>query len=221
MNEGQGSPGGAVENPRIVFAMLGAAVVLCVALFLGPALLPEPKRTGAAAGSVAMPAVIPFSMTERSGRVVGLRDLKGTVWVANFIFTRCQGPCPLMTARMRQIQDVLAGTGARLVTFTVDPEFDTPEVLAAYAEKAGADPERWWFLTGPRAEVFALANKGFLLPVGEAPPEMIAAHGPVLHSTRLAVVDQAGIVRHYVDGVEDHAVRSTAAYVRQLAGPTP
>ena len=85
-------------------------------------------------------------------------SLLGRPWVAGFVFTRCSGPCPKITGTMRRLQDELSGVDARLVSFSVDPEWDTPDVLRAYADAVGADRERWWFLTGDRSAIYALIS---------------------------------------------------------------
>ena len=139
-------------------------------------------------------AVVDFRLTERSGISVGLAELSGTVWVADFIFTNCAGPCPLMSLRMSYLQDsivadpYLADKMVRLVSFSVDPDRDTPEVLAAYATRYEADRDRWWFLTGDMGIIKHVSIDGFHL---SRPDE------PILHSTLFALVDQKGHVRGY------------------------
>src|SRR5207249_82727 len=93
--------------------------------------------------------VRPFSLIERSGQTVEHSDLLGKVWVAGFVFTRCSGSCPQISATMARLQKELAGQpDVVLVSFTVDPEYDTSKVLREYAESYQADPKRWLFLTG-------------------------------------------------------------------------
>jgi len=157
-----------------------------------------------------------WTFLERSGRPWGAADLKGSVWVADYFFTSCHGPCPLMTARMRLLQDRFAAAPRfRLVSFTVDPEHDTPEVLRAYADRHGAHPERWLFLTGPREEVNRLAFQG--MGVGSAGESL---H----HSTRLVLVDGDGVIRGYYDAKDDAHVarleRDLGALLR-LPAPSP
>lgn len=144
-----------------------------------------------------------FKLTAQDGSVVETKDLRGKVWVANFIFTRCAGPCPVMTSRMAEINQAL-GNKARdveLVTITVDPEYDTPEVLKAYGEKAGATPGKWKFLTGPRDEVEAAITKGFLQALGKEPA------GTPIHSTRFVLVDRDGWMRGFRDGNDPEIVQ--------------
>jgi len=150
-----------------------------------------------------MSVVPPFALTERSGRQVTNQDLAGKIWVADFIYTTCPGPCPLITAGMVQVQAAVApDPRVQLVTFTVDPGTDTPAVLAKYADSYHADPNRWWFLTGAEKPLYDLIQHGFLQVVqdntGQPPQE---GQYKVTHSTYLALVDSDGIVRGFYDGV--------------------
>ena len=152
-----------------------------------------------------MGVVPPFALTERSGRQVTNQDLTGKIWVADFIYTTCPGPCPLITAGMVKIQDAVADDPqVRLVSFTVDPETDTPPVLAKYADQYHADPNRWWFLTGPEKSLYDLIQKGFLQVVqdnsGQTPPD---GQNKVMHSTYLALVDADGNLRGFYDGLDN------------------
>jgi protein SCO1/2 len=147
--------------------------------------------------------VPPFSLTERSGRTITNADLQGKIWVADFVFTTCPGPCPLITAGMAKIQKAVEHDDhVQLVTFTVDPQDDTPPVLAAYANKFGADPNRWWFLTGPQKPLYDLIQNGFYQVVqdnrGQPPQD---GQFIVTHSTKIVLVDADGVVRGFYDGV--------------------
>jgi cytochrome oxidase Cu insertion factor (SCO1/SenC/PrrC family) len=146
-----------------------------------------------------------FSLTERSGKVVNKDDLLGKVWVASFVFTRCTGPCPQVTATMTRLQAQLASHGddVRLVTFTVDPEHDDPGELRTYADHFGADPQRWLFLTGTETDVYRLVREGFHLTAQKDAEAGADAGSAVLHDTRLAVVDRKGRIRGYYQGVVD------------------
>jgi cytochrome oxidase Cu insertion factor (SCO1/SenC/PrrC family) len=141
-----------------------------------------------------------FSLTERTGKTITREDLKGKVWVASFVFTRCSGPCPAVTATVARLQAELADEpNVRFVTFTVDPERDDPAELTKYAERYRADGERWLFLTGPEASVHSLMNEGFKIAVSK---KADGAPGDEFdHSTRLVLVDQQGRIRGYYDGM--------------------
>src|SRR5207245_625728 len=98
--------------------------------------------------------VADFTLTNQLGQAVTLADLRGHVWVADIIFTRCAGPCRKMSQQMKDLQHSLPpGTNVRLVSFTTDPDYDTPPILKRYAQDLGADPHRWFFLTGPKKEI--------------------------------------------------------------------
>lgn len=155
-----------------------------------------------------------FSLTERTGAEFGLADLKGKVWVADFFYSTCPGPCPMLTSRLSEVHQKLASEpNVRLVSITTDPKKDTPEVLQAYAKNFGAS-ERWLFLTGDKEKIFDLAQHGFKLSVTEDP----TAAEPITHSTKLVLVDQSGTVRGFYEGVgEDDSDRLVKDIRRLLA----
>lgn len=134
---------------------------------------------------------------------LGRRDLLGRAWIADFVYTRCAGPCPMLTASMAGLQKrVPASVG--LLSFTVDPDHDSPEVLTAYARRFSADPRRWSFVTGDRPALARLFREGFQLPVvadPSAPPGLT-----VTHSTRFVLIDSAARVRGYYDGEDPAAL---------------
>ena len=137
-----------------------------------------------------------FTFTAQDGTTVSTADFKGKIWVANFIFTRCAGPCPLMTSRMAEVNQALGkkATDVELVTITVDPEYDTPEVLKEYGDQVGASPDRWKFLTGPKDQIETVVMKGFLQALSREPS------GVPIHSTRFVLVDRDGWIRGFLDG---------------------
>jgi len=138
-----------------------------------------------------------FSLTERSGKTFTKGDLRARPWIANFIFTSCAGQCPLMSLQMRKLQGLFpADTGFRFVSFTVDPERDTPEVLTQYADRYEAEGDRWFFLTGPKEEINRILNGFFLSPVDQ----------PAMHSIRFILVDGEGQMRGYYDSSDSGAM---------------
>ena len=138
----------------------------------------------------------PFTLNERGGKVITNRDLTGKVWVADFVYTMCPGPCPMVTAEMAKIQQATANDPhVQLVTFTVDPQTDTPPVLAAYADKFHADPNKWWFLTGPEKPLYDLIERGFLQAVEDDRGSQQNGQFTVTHSTNFALIDANGIMR--------------------------
>jgi len=155
-----------------------------------------------------------FSLTNRDGRAFGRDELRGKVWLASFIFTRCGGVCPLITERLKTLPVEYPELGGlERVSITVDPEFDTPTVLAAYAKAHGiADSTdvRWRFLTGQPERVKSLILTGFKLALdpGATPQE------PILHSTKLVLVDGQGDVR----GLYEYDDASALQRLRRDAG---
>lgn len=154
-----------------------------------------------------------FSLTAHNGKTVDKISMIGKVWVADFIFTTCPGPCQQMSRKMKEIQDALAGTkDVELVSFTVNPEQDTPEVLAKYGQKYGA-ADNWLFLTGPKKAIYDLGVQGFQLPVVDT-GDAGKLEDQFIHSTKLAVVDREGNVRAYFDGQAPDVAQQVAASVR-------
>ena len=162
-------------------------------------------------------AVPAFQLTNEKGRPYGSAELKGKIWIADFIFTTCRGPCPLISTRMSELQKPLEKTDVHLVSFTVDPETDTPEILRVYAEKLNAQPARWDFLTGSKAAIYTLTAQGFKLGVSDGADEQ----GTPVHSTRMALVDRSGVIRGYYDAVTADAVTKLLADTNHLLREQP
>jgi cytochrome oxidase Cu insertion factor (SCO1/SenC/PrrC family) len=167
--------------------------------------------------------VADFAVTNQLGRPVSLADLRGQVWVADIIFTRCSGPCVAMTRRMKDLQQALPpASKARLVTLTTDPDFDTPTILKTYSERFNADPNRWWFVTGTKAQIARLAIDSLKLTVIEKKAE--ERENPqdlFIHSTIFVVVDKHGQLRGVFesvgDGIDEQKVKTEVlAAVRRL-----
>ena len=149
-----------------------------------------------------------FQLTTQAGQPFGLADLRDKVWISDFIFTRCPGPCPRMTAQMAELQRELADApDLRLVSFSVDPEFDTPAVLSEYAGRFQANTKQWVFLTGDKKRIHALAQSGFL--VG-------GVEDVTLHTTRFVLVDRQARVRGYYDSTDEESLRRLLKDARSL-----
>jgi protein SCO1/2 len=164
-----------------------------------------------------------FMLTNQNGHAASLRDLRGRVWVADIIFTRCAGPCPKMTRQMKELQDALPPESpVRLVTLTTDPDFDTPPVLKAYADRFGADPTRWMFLTGAKPEIARLAIDSLkLTAVEKNPAERESPQDLFIHSTIFVIADKRGQLRGVFEttgeGIDPRVVQTQIlAAVRSL-----
>jgi protein SCO1/2 len=143
-----------------------------------------------------------FALTDQTGKPVRATDLRGKVWVADFIFTRCASVCPLLTEHMAHVEAATRELGDRVafVSFSVDPDFDTPAVLTAYAAAHHADLGRWRFLTGPIDAVAAGAKLALERDPSKPPPQAI------LHGTHFLLVDAAGQLRGYTESDDPEAV---------------
>ena len=159
--------------------------------------------------------VAEFSLTERSGRTVTDRDLRGKPWIVNFIFTRCSQTCPLLTSAMARLQKKLKDVDVRLVTITVDPRHDTTKVLSKYAELFAADEEKWLFLTGEQDEIHRLINESFLLAAAPNPEPVSGFE--FAHSNSILLVDAQGKVVDKFLGTDEADMARLVGASKKLA----
>lgn len=135
-----------------------------------------------------------FEFVDSDGESVSLNTLKGKVWVADFIFTTCTMACPMMTGNMNIIhKKYKKNDDLRLVSISVYPEYDTPEVLKKYAAQYEANTERWHFLTGKEDAVKKVIKDGF---------KMGDYEDIIFHSEKFALVDKNGLIRSYYNGMK-------------------
>jgi protein SCO1/2 len=227
-----------IERPMLVVLLRGLLLLVLIGtlgilwFWQGPAIRSwlSGKRAGEA---LEVFGTVPdFSLIERGGRQVRLSDLAGKVWITNFMYTHCQDTCPLQTAEMAKFQtDFAEEKDLWLVSITVDPVRDTPEVLSRFAKRYGADPERWLFLTGEKKSIYRLALEGFRLSVADPedkktsshffePPPALAHHGETgkqfMHSSRFVLVDRQARIRGYYHSNEEEALLRLRRDVRIL-----
>ena len=159
-----------------------------------------------------------FDLISHTGDPLRHTDLLGSLWVGDFIFTNCASTCPMMTRTLFALADAIdPELGVRYVSFSVDPERDTPQVLAEYAQEFGADAKDWLFLTGDKQTLRDLVLKGFHLSVQDATREdLLRGAEAVIHSTRFVLVDTGGTIRGYYDGTDDEAMAQLLADIRTL-----
>ncbi len=164
-------------------------------------------------GSRALPkdGLVPsFQLIDQNGVPFGSPQLLGKIWIADFVYSTCPGPCPMISSRMGELQKPLRDTDVQLVSFSVDPQHDTPAVLRDYAAKLNAQPGRWHFLTGDKDTIYRLSRDGFKLAAAEG-----EAAVPI-HSTRLVLVDRSGEIRGYYDATDADAVTRLLADTNHL-----
>lgn len=205
-----------VRNVMLVAAM--GLICMLIMLFYpeNPPPVPDRRHAGQAVdgnqnerqsnlrGVPILGTVPEFSLTDQTGNDFGTTELRGKVWIANFFFTRCLGTCPQQSARMAELQGRLAREpvwdGIRLLSFSVDPNHDTPGVLRKYAQQFEADETHWKFLTGSRETVWQICHDGFKLPVAENPGNQAM---PIFHDSKFVLVDRLGRIRGYYDSLSD------------------
>jgi len=192
-----------IQNPLVWAAVMGVLFGVPVYRSMTRRLTASPPILGG------LPA---FTLTDQRGQPFGSRELAGKVWVADFIFTHCPGACPKMTMRMAALQRAVPDPDVHFVSFSVDPERDTPAVLKQYAQGFDADPKRWHFLTGRKDDVFQAA-RGMKLtaePAGVLGPE-------IAHAEKFLLVDGQGRVRGAYDSKDEDDMKRLAADAASLA----
>jgi len=199
-------------------AVIGGAVACRQAL-------PGSQSAAAAGSSSIAPRVLAtlpeFVLENERAENAGLSDLRGRVWVADFIFTRCAGTCPVITRRMAELATTLDASPSlrdvKLVSFSVDPDFDRPDVLREYGRTNGADPARWMFLTGTSETVRSLVRDGFKLPIGDQPDPTM----PIVHSQSIMVVDRLGRIRGAFDALTEEGRSDLQAMLATVVKEPP
>ena len=184
----------------------------------------------AIAGAPVLFTLPTFSLVDEQGQAFGSAQLAGRPYLADFIYTACHDACPLLTARMGELQDLLQRDpgSVRLVSFTVDPAHDSPAKLADYARSARAIPGLWTFVTGPVASVSSLLQDGFKVSVeapgeagGEAAGEAKSADAgarDVSHDGHFVLVDAKGRIRGYFTPSAEGLAQIRAALKDLLLG---
>ena len=197
------------KTTLILIPIVTLAVLLC---------LRNVEVTALRQRSISAYGTVPgFQLTNQNGQSFGSAQLSGKIWIADFIYTTCPGPCPMISSRMSELQKPLQKTDVHLVSFSVNPEKDTPEVLRGYADKLQAEPGRWDFLTGAKPAIYKLSHDGFKLAVSDGSD----AQGIPVHSTRIVLVDRHGQIRGYYDATEPEAITKLLADTNHLLREQP
>ena len=238
----------AITGRRALLSGAAVSLVLAATFVAWPVLVRYGR--GPAAGETSLEKIdvygeVPeFSLIERNGRPVTRADLLGKVWLANFIYTECKETCPTQSLQISRLQAEFADApDLRLVSITVDPKHDTTEILARYAERYGANPSRWLFLSGDKREIYCLAKDGFRLSVVDQedpnpppcrnaavdpsrtvlawlmPAPAFATHGSqglFMHSARLVLVDRNARIRAYHLATDEDSLKRLRPNLRTL-----
>ena len=194
-----------LDKSTLVWVVLGIIIVAITGINLWSAFNTKPEvRTETVAVSVP-----DFRLTNQQGEPLGLSDMAGKIWVADFIFTNCPTICPAMTQEMARLQSEFIADPIYFVSFSVDPERDTPKVLSRYALAYGADNRRWHFLTGDKAKIYQLAEQGFSLAAGHKGSE-------ILHSPRFVLVNADGNIHDFYNSQSKPAMLRLRRDVKTL-----
>ncbi|MBI2601632.1 MAG: SCO family protein [Deltaproteobacteria bacterium] len=154
-----------------------------------------------------------LSLVNQKGEPFNLENMRDKILVINFFFTSCQGPCPIMSQKMAELQESFVNASeVNLISITVDPDTDSPEVLLQYAENYHALPDKWSFLTGDEANIVAFAQDQLKVGMGE--------HAD-LHSTKLILIDQKMTIRGYYDSHNDKDMTKLKKDVQRLRHNPP
>ena len=179
---------------------IGVAIFLIISFFFKDS---QPAKELPEIGNIPQ-----FEFTNSDGNTVTLDNLKGKVWVADFIFTTCTMACPMMTGNMNIVHKKFKkNDNVRLVSISVYPEYDTPEVLKNYASQYDADTEKWLFLTGKEDAVKDIIRDGFKIGDYE---------DIIFHSEKFALVDKKGIIRAYYNGMKSEDMKQLKKDINAL-----
>lgn len=186
---------------------------------------PRNSAKGGGTANGILGQVADFTLTNQNGQSISRADLDGKVWIATFVFTRCTLTCPIQSQWMARLQERLrddpARESIRFVSFSVDPTFDTPEVLREYADGLKADDDFWHFLTGSREEIWTLSKDSFHLPVAELPDTSAL---PIVHDPGVVLIDRQGRMRKYIDVVSNNSLEPMLQALSMVLGefqPSP
>ena len=197
-----------LDKSTLIWVVLGVIIIGIAGINLWSVFDTKSEMPASKSAAVSVPD---FSLTTQQGKSLALPDMKGKIWVADFIFTNCPTICPAMTQEMARLQSEFVADPVYFVSFSVDPERDTSSVLSRYAKTYGADDRRWHFLTGNKADIYELAEDGFSLAAGHNGTEL-------LHSTRFVLVAPDGNIYDYYDSRSKPALLRLRRDVKALLG---
>lgn len=192
---------------RIWLALVAVIVLVLGGLMLKPKPAIAPENFGSVPG---------FALTDQTGAPFGTEQLNGTVWVSNFIFTRCKTVCPLFSAKMAELREQAREEfpTLNLVSFSVDPDYDTPDVLATYAQQFNANPSQWHFLTGSTDQVRAVVTDGMKMYMDDA--STVETPEALMHGSHFVLVDAAHNIRGFYNVNDETTIERLLTDIRFL-----
>ena len=203
----------AAKSQKILWTVLAVALISIGIYSLNDWLRSQEIRTPSRILPM-LGSVPEFSLTNLDGKTIGSKDLAGNIYVVDLIFTQCAGTCPILTAQLASLQhSLIKTTNVKLVSISVDPNNDTPEVLAAYAKHYNADTKSWYFLTGDIPTIYKIAKDGFKLTLDSVGGDF---KNPIVHSERFVLVDKKGNIRGFYNGTEDDSKSKVLADIGDL-----
>jgi protein SCO1/2 len=161
-----------------------------------------------------VPFIVPsFSFTNQDGQVLTSDFVKDKIWIADYFFTKCTGICPKLATHLQTVQEAFKNdVDVKIVSFTVDPDRDTPSVLRVYAAGFAAIPSQWQFVTGAKRQLYAFARKGLFIVATDGD----GGAGDFIHSENLVLIDQGKHIRGYYDGTSDKEVAQLIKDIQRL-----
>lgn len=201
------------KAPSTIIAYLAGGFTVLLTVILTFFSVTAPKKP-------AMPVrqMPSFVLEDQNGRSFSSEDLKGKIALVSFIYTRCQGPCPIVSRQLQQLQaEAFKNPDVFFLTLTLDPEHDTTPVLAEYAKKLGALDRRWLFLTGLKQPLRELISRGFL----STALDQNDPGNPIVHSTKFVLVDRGGFIRGFIEGGDAAQNPKILECLRQMQGEKP
>jgi len=154
-----------------------------------------------------------FSFVNQEGKTVTQEDYKGKIYVADFFFTTCQTICPIMTSNMEKVQDAIRNIpDVMILSHSVTPDIDTPEILKAYAQKHHVDPKKWNLVTGDKKRIYEIARRSYLAVKTGSEAEMY----DMVHTENFVLVDRKRRIRGFYDGTKEAEIKRLIEDIRFL-----
>ncbi len=199
-----------------IYLIISLVVIFMVAVCIGYYMI-KPKVTlpyyGGDSENSMQHIIKDFSLTDQRGLTITKDSIKGKIVVADFFFTTCHTICPVMTTQMQRVyQQYYNDSSICFVSYTVDPDYDTPEILAEYAKNKNANAGKWYFLTGDKKLIYDLARNAFFVSATEGD----GGEDDFVHTQNFALLDQSMHIRGYYDGTDSLSINKMISDIKIL-----